>query len=121
MDERSNADGVDLSAILARLGNDAVFAAECAELLEADLPRMLEPLHEGFRVGSADLIRQAAHTLKGALGNFCDGGPTVVAARIEVLARDGRLDDARPLMTELDGELESLATVLSGLRSRPSS
>ena len=54
MDERSDAYGVDLSAILERLGGDAAFATECAELLEADLPVMLEPLRDGLRRGSAE-------------------------------------------------------------------
>jgi two-component system sensor histidine kinase/response regulator len=121
MDDRSKAAGMDLSAILVRLGGDVDFATECAELLEADLPAMLEPLGEGFRLGSAEMIQRAAHTLKGALSNFCDDGPTMTADRIEALARDGRLDDARPLAAVLHDELASLAAVLSGLRSRPSS
>src|SRR5258706_13303707 len=110
MDERSNAAGVDLSTILVRLGGDADFATECADLLEADLPALLEPLRDGFRLGSAEMIQQAAHTLKGALSNFCDTGPTMTANRIEALARDRRLDDAQPFMEGLDAELSALAS-----------
>jgi HPt (histidine-containing phosphotransfer) domain-containing protein len=112
---------LDLSAILVRLGGDVEFATECAELLEADLPAMLDALAGGVDLGSAEMIQQAAHTLKGALSNFCEGGPTATASRIEAFAREGRLDDARSLVAVLDEEVASLAAVLRGLRSRPSS
>lgn len=112
---------MDLSAILVRLGGDAEFATECGELLEADLPGIVGALAEGFHLGSAEMIQQAAHTLKGVLSNFCENGPTTTAGRIEALALDGRLDDARPLVAVLNEELASLVAVLRGLRSHPAS
>ena len=121
MDERVNTLAVDLSAILTRLGGDATFAIECTELLEADLPAMLYALNQGFRLGSAEAIHRGAHTLKGVLSNFCETGPTLTAARIDILVLGGRIDDARPLMAVLEEEVASLVTLLHGLRSWPTS
>ncbi len=117
MDEPANTLGVDLSAILMRFGGDATFAIECADLLEADLPALLDALNQGFRVGSAEMIHRGAHTLKGVLSNFCETGPTLTAGRIDALVLGDRLDDARPLMAVLEEEVASLVTLLQGLRS----
>ena len=121
MDEQPNGPPLDRSAVLARFGGDADFAAECAEVLEAELPAMIESLRDGVRTGSAERLHRAAHTLKGALSNFCEDGPTRTAGQIDSLARDGRIDEARPLLAVLEQELAAFVLALRGLRSPSSS
>ena len=112
---------LDLQNVLLRFGGDAAFAAECAELLEAELPGMVTALHAAFAGSSPDGVSRAAHTLKGAVSNFWEQGPARTAARIDSLARDGRLDAARPLVARLEEELTTLTAALRGLRPRTES
>ena len=108
---------LDLAAMLERFGGDTAFAVECAELLEAELPAMLESLHDGVRLESAEQLHRAAHTLKGAMCNFCDHGPTRTAAQVDVLAREGRVHEAGPLVAVLEQEIAALLAALRGLRA----
>ena len=119
----SNADDllIDLQTVLIRFGGDAAFAAECAELLEAELPAMLAAMRNGFQSRSAESVSRAAHTLKGAVSNFWEQGPAKTAARIDWLAREGQLDQARPLVDVLEHELAVLSTALRGLRTEAAS
>ena len=112
---------VELSEVVARLGGDREFAAECAELFSEELPALLASLRDGLRQASADQVNRVAHALKGAAGNFCIAGPTTVAGNIERLAGDGRLDEADRLMPLLERELDQLIDTLRALRSGPAS
>jgi HPt (histidine-containing phosphotransfer) domain-containing protein len=108
---------IDLDSMLERFGGDIPFAIECAELLESELPGMLELLHEGVRARAADQVQRTAHTLKGALSNFCDHGPTKTAAQLDLLAREGRLEEAPALAARLDQEVLVLLSALRGMRA----
>src|SRR5436305_1618375 len=99
---------LDLTEVLARFGDDPAFAVECAELLEAELPGMVDAMRQAVRLESADGLHRAAHTLKGAISNFCETGPTKTAARIDALARDGQLAAAGGLIDVLERELAGL-------------
>ena len=107
---------LDIPEIISRFGGDREFAAECAGLFADELPAMLEALREGLRLESAERVNRAAHALKGAAGNFSLAGPTVTAGEMERLARDGRLEDARPLQSVLERELARLLEGLQGLK-----
>ncbi len=107
---------VNLSEVVARLGGDREFAAECADLFSEELPALLGSLREGLRLASADQVNRIAHALKGAASNFCVSGPTTVAGEIERLAGDGRLEDADRLLPALERELDQLLDTLRALR-----
>ena len=107
---------VDLPAMLDRLGGDLNFAVECAELLQIELPAMLEAVRAAFRAGSTDKLCLAAHTLKGAVSNFCEDGPAKTAGRLDTLGRRGQLDEAFLLLPQLEEQLDALVAALRELR-----
>jgi|SRR5581483_2325464 len=106
----------DTAAVLDRFGGDREFVLECAGVLSDELPALFSAMHDAAQSGSADALFRAAHTIKGALSNFCDYGPTRTAAKLDALAREGRLDQAVPLISVLEHEVAGLVAALAGLR-----
>jgi HPt (histidine-containing phosphotransfer) domain-containing protein len=112
-DVKSKHQFFDGAAVLERFGGDVDFAAECSQVLANGLPAMIQALHDGMEIDSAEQVFRAAHTLKGALSNFLSDGPTKTAARIENLARDEQLAEASDAIATLEREITML---MSGLR-----
>jgi HPt (histidine-containing phosphotransfer) domain-containing protein len=108
---------LNLPEIINRLGGDREFAAECVDLFESELPGMLTGLREAIARGSCVDVNRAAHTIKGAAANFCVTGPTLTAAEMERLTRDGRLDEAGPLQPALERQLDGLVSKLQQLKA----
>ena len=110
----------DFSAFIDRLGGDMEFVAECIELFEQEAPAALASVRDAVAGGSADLVSNAAHALKGMAGNFSAAGPAATAARLDRLARDGDLSEAAALMSRLEAEVPELVAALRPLKT-PSS
>ena len=107
---------VDLPGMLDRFGGDVDFAVECAELLEIEMPAMLEAVRAAFRAASTDKLCLAAHTLKGAVSNFSEDGPAKTAGRLDTLGRSGQLSEAFLLLPQLEEQLDALLVALRELR-----
>jgi len=107
----------DVDALFDRFGGDRAFVIECADVLKNELPELFAAMHEAARAGSADGLSRAAHTMKGALSNFTDVGPTRTAARLDTLAREDRLDQAVVLIPVLEEEAAALLAALDALRT----
>ena len=58
-------------------------------------------------------LKLAAHTLKGAVGNFVAKPAFEAALRLETLARDGNLTGIRTAQAELEKELDLVLPVLA--------
>jgi HPt (histidine-containing phosphotransfer) domain-containing protein len=88
-----------------RLGGDEALARQLVSLFLGEYPKLLSTLRDSFATGSADDVRRAAHAAKGCIANFVEGGPQATALRIETLAAEGRLEEALPLVAQLDRQL----------------
>jgi signal transduction histidine kinase/DNA-binding NarL/FixJ family response regulator len=99
--------------LLQRLDGDGALAAEMAALFVTECPRLLAHVHDGFRRHAADDLGNAAHALKGAVGNFTLTGPVETADQLEHLARSGDFTRAPALIDLLEIELASLVTALT--------
>lgn len=106
---------LDREALLARVEGDIALLRELIELFRDDCPRLREAICGGLRRGDADAVRQAAHTLKGAAGNFTTGRPFRLARALEQAGAAGDLDGAARLWTELTILLDALDAELKGL------
>jgi HPt (histidine-containing phosphotransfer) domain-containing protein len=102
----------DAAALLKRVEGDAELLREIVELFAADSPRLLGELRQASADGNAEILKRAAHTLKGAASNF--GALAVVdAARVlETMGREGNLADAPVVCGRLE---ESLRAFEDGL------
>jgi HPt (histidine-containing phosphotransfer) domain-containing protein len=99
--------------ILRKFGGDVRFAAECTEALADEVPGLLQAIREGVQLASGERVVRAAHTLKGALGNFVANGPTQTAATLERLAKESRFKEVSAAASLLE---QQIGVLLTGLR-----
>jgi two-component system sensor histidine kinase/response regulator len=80
----------------------------------------LAEIKEAVRLGDAEALWRAAHTLKGSVGNFTAKKPFEVSQRLETMGRDRDLDTAGEACATLERELTLLYVELRRLaRDRP--
>jgi len=98
----------DPSDVLARVEGDRDLLAELVDIFRAEYPRLLANLRKEVEKGDARGVEEAAHAIKGAVGNF--GAPVVSAAALalEVMGRVGALMGANAGMARLEEEVERL-------------
>jgi HPt (histidine-containing phosphotransfer) domain-containing protein len=73
---------------------------------------MMLRLKESVSRQSPEEIRRAAHALKGAVGTFSVVGAMETAARIEELARSGKIDEAAALLEIIEPQIAKLVASL---------
>jgi HPt (histidine-containing phosphotransfer) domain-containing protein len=101
--------------VLARVGGDRELLAEMIRLFADDAPQTVNRIREAIETRDGDALRRAAHTLKGAAGNF-EAADVVRAARtLEEMGQSGRFDDHatawRTLTIEMDRLMARLTTL----------
>ena len=102
----------DVAAALARVGDDREFLVEIAQLLLNAWPEHQTRMREAVDTHDAPALERAAHSLKGAVGNFGTGRAFAAAYRLERLARDGELAEAAGAFLDLETEFERLRAAL---------
>ncbi|MCP9472979.1 MAG: response regulator [Nitrospira sp.] len=105
-------DTFDLADLEANLGGDHRLIRELVVLFIDQHRARLAEIKTGLETGDATTVERASHTLKGAAGNLRAGKVASASGRIEELARQGRLDDAGPLFTELEAAVLQLVQML---------
>jgi two-component system, sensor histidine kinase and response regulator len=105
----SQADSViDHAALLAGVDGNRRFLRELARLFLADCPLHLAEIKEAIRHSDAVALGRAAHKLKGSIGNFAAKNAYAAAQRLEIMGRDGNLNNAAEACGALESELALL-------------
>ena len=78
-----------------------------------DTPLYLSQMDQGLATGDADILRAAAHSIKGSAGNLGAMTLTQLAKEAEEHAIEHRLDQVRALMPRLQQAYEAVAAVLA--------
>ncbi|OFW00319.1 MAG: hypothetical protein A3I61_00030 [Acidobacteria bacterium RIFCSPLOWO2_02_FULL_68_18] len=94
--------------ISVRYGDDPALQAQLAAVFLEDCPGRRREMTTALEAGEAAGLARAAHTLKGAVGVICDGGPLETVRALEAAARDGDLARAAELHGRLERELDQL-------------
>ena len=108
----------DLPSALERCGDDAELLAELVDLFYEDLPNLLGLVRESVAAGDAATLTRAAHTLKGAVGNFSALVCFEAARDLEFAGRHEQLADTPRMLAALEAELERLEPVLKSAVGR---
>ena len=108
---------VDVPALMARLEGDRELLAELYEIFVPDAEGLLAALEKGVSSSDADAVRRAAHTLKGAAGNFCAPSAVAAALALETAGRTREMADAPRLLARLRAEIDAVATALAAALS----
>jgi len=64
-------------------------------------------------------VEFAAHSLKGAIGNFSTKGVYLTALELEMSGQTGDLGGAHDLIAKLEEQMDALNQTLSGLAQEP--
>lgn len=106
---------VDLEGALAMIqGNRPLLEKLAGRFLEY-YPEPLASIREAISRGDASLLRESAHGLKGAVGQFGAKKAFDAAYRLEQMGRDGTLTDAQKALLELEDQLAALKPRIESL------
>ena len=112
-------DGVcDLSVALQRMDGDQGLLLEVIEIFLEDNGNTLLELRAAIEKREPVVLQRAAHTIKGAVGNFAAKRSGDIALQIESLSKGGQIDAAIALAAPLEREVETLANALVAYRRR---
>ena len=113
--DNTEASPIDVVALLDRVGGDEDLLRELTVIFLAEYPSLLREIEDGVEAGDARRVELAAHSLKGSVANFGAQRATEAAYSMETLARSGDLSRARPALSRLLSEFDSLQPCLQQL------
>ncbi|HEU4403324.1 MAG TPA: response regulator, partial [Candidatus Polarisedimenticolia bacterium] len=105
---------IDRQAVQRRF--DSRLLAEIVQVFLDSHGAMLRDVRKAIADRDAGGLERAAHTLKGAVGNFSATAAGEAAQRLEVLGREGRLSQAEEAWKALEREIGRLTEELPKLR-----
>ena len=109
----------DLDAFIERVGGDEELAREMALLFIPDAARLLDRIEEAVRNGDAEQLRQEAHALKGAAGNFGAARTVSGAMELEHMGRSGDLTRSHDVAVALKEDTLRLIDALRAFGEAP--
>jgi HPt (histidine-containing phosphotransfer) domain-containing protein len=116
----NQADGaINEAALLEGVDGNRRLLRELVKLFLADYPLHLAQIRDALRDGDAETLEKAAHTLKGAIGNFAAEKAVAAAQLMEVLARDRELRAASDAYAALESELVPVVQELKRIVTNP--
>jgi CheY-like chemotaxis protein/HPt (histidine-containing phosphotransfer) domain-containing protein len=97
---------VDWKAALEYVGDDERLLRDLIGLFLEEYERWLREAREAIAAGNAAELKRPAHNLKGSLGHFGAQTAFETARALESLARNGILNDAPAVCSELERQLQ---------------
>ena len=106
---------------------DRQMLAELRDIMEDEFSTLMETfltesekqyhaIESAMQQSDADLVRRAAHSLKGSCGNIGAASLQQQCAELEEAARDARMDDLPALIQEVGTQLEQVCQEVIGLQ-----
>ena len=105
-------DAFDEKALMEELDDDIDFLEETVTMFDEDTPALLEQIRSAVSSGDAAALVKPAHALKGLVGNFCAAPAESAARELEVMGRDGKLENAGMAVETLQSETLRLGEAL---------
>ena len=103
-------EAMDVEAALKLVGGDEDILKEVVSVfLEEDYPAQLERLRDGIDRNDAQTVKEAAHSIKGAVRSFGGTALSSTALRLEEMGRNNDLTGAQASLQELEQEAEQFA------------
>ena len=102
----------DLSAALEAVAGDRTLFLEIAQLFLSELPQAVSDIREAISGGDASRLEQGAHKLKGALAIMGAKRAFDAAYGLEVLGREGKMQEVEHAVDVLLKELQDLESAL---------
>ncbi|MCU1221380.1 MAG: domain S-box, partial [Candidatus Angelobacter sp.] len=100
-------------------GGDKEFLAELISLFLHQEPQLLEEIRTAVGTANSSKLEDAAHALRGAVGNFTQKAAYDAAFRLEKLARSQRLSGAEEALADLESAMNRLHVSLKSWDTAP--
>jgi CheY-like chemotaxis protein/HPt (histidine-containing phosphotransfer) domain-containing protein len=107
---------LDRSALLDRVEGDMELLGDIIELFKEDSARQIAAIRDAIDKKQPDLLRRAAHTLKGTCGNLGAPEAAAIALELEKLAASGDLSRAHESLRSLEEHIQRAGNLLDDLR-----
>ena len=108
--------GFDLNVAQAHLDGDTEFLEEMAGLFCDNAPKMLSQLRDALASRDGKALERAAHALKGAVGNFGAKDAFETAAKVEEMAREGKMEGVEEACASLQDRVAEVSLALESIR-----
>jgi len=106
--------GIDRDGLMARFDGDLELLQEAADIFFRNYPKQMDQLRDAIRRGDAEGVERAAHTIKGAVGNFGGLAAAEAAWKVEKLGHNRSLHEALEACA-LEHEIATLMPALMNL------
>jgi HPt (histidine-containing phosphotransfer) domain-containing protein len=106
---------LDRAELLDRVGGDIELLRKLVALFLADCPRLLGEIQEAVTQADLPRLKRAAHTFKGAVGNFAASAACAAALQLETVAHGGDMARAADAYAALAGAVARLLPELRAL------
>jgi PAS domain S-box-containing protein len=110
----------DYDQARARVDGDGQLLREMIAIFRAESPRLMTAIRKSAHHDDLEMLRRAAHALKGALGTLHAPRAFGAAGRLEAIVRESQLAAIAPAVTDLEREMRDLARALATARRRGS-
>jgi PAS domain S-box-containing protein len=102
---------------LRNVGGDEAILAEMIELFSAECPKQMANIAAAYQTGDHVALSRAAHTLKGSVSLFGAEGARAAAQRLELIGRDGKMEEYPQAWDELQRHIDELLQALRTFES----
>jgi len=99
---------LDVTESIARLEGDQELFREIAGLFLDECPRTMALIRDAYARSDAGTLEEAAHKLKGSVGNFAAKAAYDSALRLEMIAREAKLSEAGDALGDLEKQMALL-------------
>ena len=110
----------DEPGLLARFSGNRRLLRTLVETFRGDCPRMMARIRSALGARDARALADAAHGLKGSVGNFGPSAALDTARKMESIARQAKLDDAWEVYATLEDDIARLLPALRVIGSSKS-
>jgi len=86
------------------------------DIFAAELPKLMSRIRRAIAKQDARGLRDAAHALKGAVGNFDHDATFEAVRKLEEMGRENRLSDAHAMFQRVKNEMAHLTRSLRHLK-----
>jgi len=109
---------LDRKKIMELVDGDEGLLAELAILFFAQSEKWMKEIEEAVAHQNANALARAAHSLKGAAGNFSTGSIYDILVELEELAQGAEMDPAKQKLPSLSLQIRRLNADLEPYRKR---
>ncbi|PYS38308.1 MAG: hypothetical protein DMG14_18130, partial [Acidobacteria bacterium] len=110
--------GLDMTALLNGVDGDRKLLCELIDVFLVDTPKQLARIKRALARGDATGLKEAAHALKGSVGNFDPTHAFEAVRRLETLGRENNLTDAPAGWRVVEMEIARLSDVLRHVKKK---